>query len=686
MSAAKAPRRSSRTLGGGSIDHVVMAQLVLYAPPWVAWLGLPLAGYGLRQWVGHDAAAAGLASATVTLVTTGLAAFGWHVFRARANSIRVHAVASIAAMGLWLVVALNMGAHAPVPQLWVVGMTVPATWSIRRLARGLGDDAHHDGGGLMEAIGVAGRAGTPKLEAGNTRVRLPVKLDRGEATADDLQAARGRIASYAGVRRDAVRVEPVQDNHGAGDVVIVPADLLRQPRVWTGPSAPGASIVEPLVWGRYEDGERLQLWLPGDPNPKGPRNATHLGVVGMTGAGKTEAALVVCGEALTRPDVSLVWSDHVKGLQSVDPLAAGVALLLTDRPSAVQAFRRLEGVITARTAELGRHRMKQWTPDSYRTAGLKYLVYWLEESAAMVAGSEKFASFTEQARSAGISLVLSQQRFSFDRMPTSARSNIGAALCFGTKDETDAGLILSETAIDAGAAPWAWQARKPGYCYLEAPGVPSERWAIPARGDLADSAHLREVVAEWCIDPTLDAVTAAAFGSVYTDYRRQVADGAAVWQTGTTGRTVIAMPGRATVRDEDVDGPDEEDVDSEEPYPHEVPASPEPDLMPHIDVEQAIPDDGDPVLDLAVPPAPDQMEWTPSAARAALVAYLDKMAAGGHETVRPRDLVELRSTVGRSAAWLSGELARLVDEGVLEDMPDRGVYGLAPRVPAEVSA
>ena len=75
-----------------------------------------------------------------------------------------------------------------------------------------------------------------------------------------------------------------------------------------------------------------------------------------------------------------------------------------------------------------------------------------------------------------------------------------------------------------------------------------------------------------------------------------------------------------------------------------------------------------------------------SAARAALVAYLDKMAAGGHETVRPRDLVELRSTVGRSAAWLSGELARLVDEGVLEDMPDRGVSGLAPRVPAEVSA
>ena len=555
MSAAKAPRRSSRTLGGGSIDHVVMAQLVLYAPPWVAWLGLPLAGYGLRQWVGHDAAAAGLASATVTLVTTGLAAFGWHVFRARANSIRVHAVASIAAMGLWLVVALNMGAHAPVPQLWVVGMTVPATWSIRRLARGLGDDAHHDGGGLMEAIGVAGRAGTPKLEAGNTRVRLPVKLDRGEATADDLQAARGRIASYAGVRRDAVRVEPVQDNHGAGDVVIVPADLLRQPRVWTGPSAPGASIVEPLVWGRYEDGERLQLWLPGDPNPKGPRNATHLGVVGMTGAGKTEAALVVCGEALTRPDVSLVWSDHVKGLQSVDPLAAGVALLLTDRPSAVQAFRRLEGVITARTAELGRHRMKQWTPDSYRTAGLKYLVLaggvgrhgrgvgevrqlyragplggHLARAvpAAVLLRSDADLSAV-QHRSGVVFWHEGRDRRRPDPVGDRDRRGCGTVGMAGPQ----AGLLLPRGPGRAERAVGDPGARRPG------------RQRPPARGG-------RRVVYR----PDAGRGDRGGVRLVYTDYRRQVADGAAVWQTGTTGRTVIAMPGRATVRDEDVDGPE----------------------------------------------------------------------------------------------------------------------------------
>lgn len=690
-------RRARAEAPGASRTGYGWARVAPYSPPWLTWGALPLLVVGARMLAARGLPAAMLVAVGLTVAAGGLTAFTWHVFKARGRSVQVHATAYVGVGALWVLWAAIAGLWSlAVWAVWAfAGVVGGLTWSIRRAARGSGDDTHQgDDGGLLEAIGIAGRpAGKARLEADGARVRLPVQMERGQASVEDLQGAKGRIASAAGVRKGAVRVEPEPDDHSRGDVVVVPRDLLRETIPYPGPSAPGASIVEELQVGRYEGGDTTRLWLPGDPKAKpAPRNATHIGVMGMTGSGKSESVLVALVEAMTRPDCSVVYSDPIKGIQTVAPIAAGVGLLLTEQKPAVAAFRRLPVAIRARTAAMGRHGFRQWTPDVYRKIGMKYLVCVWEEAADLLADSELFVKVTEQARSAGITLIPSQQRLSHDRMSTSARYNLGGGWCFGVGDDRSATFALSPQTLDAGAVPEEWKANKPGYAYLEAPGVPEVRWPEPMRAYLGDPDHLREVIAEHCRDAALDPVTANAFGKVYSDYRRQVLDGGADWQQPT--RTAIAMPAGPTGRvkedqaDKDEDGADDGQEGGLEGYdPRQDPdmpamrPQPEPGFMDDADPSQELPeDDPDPPIRWGRPAG--EPRPTASAAKALLRAELARRAAEGAEEVTTGELAEYRAQVlRRSPAWLSGELRALVAEGVLDEHPDRGVYGLRTPVP-----
>ncbi|WP_018351645.1 hypothetical protein [Longispora albida] len=708
--------------GGARSVSYGSGHLAPYAPPWAVWLGLPAVSTLTHLFTEASTPAAVAVGGIVAVGGTGLSVFGWHVFAARAHSIRVHATATISAAAAWVMWTTADGLWQSSPwQGWDVvgwmlgyfngwpwgawalaGPIACLTWNIRRISRGDGTDKH-GGDDFLEKVGIAGRTRKVELEAGGNRVRADVEVQREKHTAADVQRSREQIAALARVSPERVRVIPDPGDFGRASVFITPKDLLSADQIWPGPSAPGESIAEELHSGLYEDGDQALLWLPGDPQRR--RNALHLAVSGMTGAGKTESGLCVVTDALTRRDVSFMFSDPVKGIQSVRPIAAGIGLLLTEQKSAVAAFRALPKVIRARTMQLGRYGFKQWTPEAARPvsdggAGLKYLICWWEEAAALLADSDTFVQVTEQARSAGISLVISQQRLSHDRIATSARSNLGGGWCFGVTGEQEAKFALSDETLDAGAAPWAWKADKPGYSYLEAPGIDRTRWSIPMRGYIAEEDHMTEAVAEYVTDPSLDETTAAAFGKVYADYRTQVAEGAAAWQAGAKSSTTIAL---AQVRaaqsgpvvrllnsaaddlDDDLDtDADMDDVDGEPDVDDDpdliIPDQPEPGFMDAIDVEADIPDSPeDAVLEISLTAGRDQRGLSTADARQALRNLIDQMAEAGYETIEPRQLVDFRANIGRGSSWLTKELRRLVDEGELTIEPEHGVYGIPSR-------
>jgi hypothetical protein len=402
----------------------------------------------------------------------------------------------------------------------------------------------------------------------------------------------------------------------------------------------------------------------------------------MSGAGKTESGLALLGDAMTRRDVSVIYSDPVKGLQSCEPIAPGLALLLTDQQTAIAGLKALKVAISARTTQLGRYGFKQWEarsalPIAQGGAELKLLVYWMEESAALIADSTSFVQLTEQARSAGIVLVLSQQRLTHDRIDTSARANLGAMWCFGVRDDKEK-YGLSESTIEAGAAPWAWRNTKPGYSYLEAPGVPEDRWSIPMRSYYTQTSELAAAVRQYA-NPTLDPTTAAAFGGLYTDYQTAVREGRAIWQT--MGQTATALPVHKLATDqtepeETTDMDQDSDDDGLDHLDFPIPPQPEPGFHDDIDPSIEIEETSDGELTFISPPPSRPL--TTDQARHALRAMLQAMADRGDSEVRTSQLVEFRQHVGRQAPWLSKELRRLAADGVITIEPDTGTYGLHP--------
>jgi Helicase HerA, central domain len=75
-------------------------------------------------------------------------------------------------------------------------------------------------------------------------------------------------------------------------------------------------------------------------------------------------------------------------------------------------------------------------------------------------------------------------------------------------------------------------------------------------------------------------------------------------------------------------------------------------------------------------------------ARDLFLSHVDLLRGDGRAEIRPRDFASVRETLGYSAAWVTAELARLVDQGELEPAGARGVYRFTsagtPLAPARV--
>lgn len=606
------------------------AHLLPYALPWgIVALLMPVALLLWTLW-GRSSTGAPWAAAGLALATVALTWMASRAGRARATIVRFHAALAVALSGGWLLTAVIAGPGVrPLPDLWLGGGAVLAiSFNLRMALRGNGGD-HNDGwGDLAGKVGLAGSRMQSVTSSGvETTARL--HLAPGEQTANDVSP--GRIASALGVPTTGVQVTPDPDRADVMNVKVVARDMLKKPTPWPGPSAPGKSIAEPIYLGVYNDGRPVKIWLPGDKRVH--RISTHVLIAGMTGAGKSAGGLLLLAEALTRSDVEVWVSDTVKGQQTLRPILGALDRVATTDKDGKAMVTALKDKIQERADHLAARGLDQWEPG----CGIAYLLAHFEEAAALLSDSRAFIRVAQQARSAGISLVVSLQRPTHTNLPTDVRSQMAAVLCFGVKDGDEV-YALSESTVDAGARPSAWGASRPGYFYLEAPGVDDGRWATPARTFLADGDQLGAAVAD-----------------------RRVIDGQVVEGTVGQGPTVNE---RATPISAETDAGDEGDD-----FEPTLPPNPEPDL-PEQDPHEPIVYDLPP-MPLGQPAGP---EYTTEAARSLLVSAVNHLRGTGRPHVRPADLVVVKRTTGRSASWISAELKRLVEAGVLVSADERGVY------------
>ncbi|MFI7274206.1 conjugal transfer protein TraB [Streptomyces sp. NPDC049879] len=640
-----------------------------------AWADSPPAAMGLT-----------LAAGGVT-VATWLAGKGSHALRRVGATISAGAASGYLLLGTAVTEPWN---PALLSALGIGGPALAVTWNIIQAlrtnpdaAKG-GEKGHSETGVLTKAIGSAKVAlrGKPKVEP--NKVTADLQLSGGEVSVDELGNRIKHIAGELGVSPNSVKILADPDHADRATLVVIPEDMLKQATPWPGPSALGGSITDPVVIGIYEDGESAQLWFPWAQG----RNATHFLTAGMNGSGKSAGVSVAMTEVLTRRDV-IVWAiDPSKGLQTFGPFLPHLDWVEMTASGGEAMIDSLTQVITARANEMGKAGFKNWTPEVHDRLGMPYMVVWIEEAARFFRDGTEMEGLVMEARSAGISVIISLQRPSSTSMPTDVREQLGGALVFGVKGGTTADMALPEDVRDAGARPEVWQNRRPGYAYLVAPGVDEERYPFPMRTFLIADEDIEGVLAI-APRPTADPVTAAAAGDAYADrarYDAAVAVGEALEDAGVDPDTVpesLEASMRARQQQEEADREAVLDRQVEravmEAAGIDTDAAPDPDVDPDREIP---PVPANEVWSLGQPTARQEprRRLTPGEAEAELLRVLEEFRAEDRELIGPRDFAPHWGKDGRlnrSRAWLSERLGELADAGIhLAETQDEGTYRL----------
>ncbi|RMI92035.1 sporulation protein SsgA [Streptomyces sp. ZS0098] len=651
MTSKKEQQHEDQLRGGsdaGSVGKYLLHRAKPHLPPWLGIAGTGVAGaLGNWRWEGSAAAGVGL-----TLASVALTGATWWAGRTTSAQRRLHSAITVAAGSAWVTAACLAGPTAgPLDDLFLMGgPAIALSWNVRMVMRRNPDATGESSDkGLLEKVGLARtQIGAVKVEP--NKVTVPYALPAGEATTEDMSKALPRIAGALDVPKSAVRNRPDPDSARRGELVIVPRDMLREVVWYPGPSAPGGSIAEPLTIGVYDDGRPLQLTLP---------QAIHLLVMGVTGAGKTEGAIDVMCEVLTRRDVAVWLSDPKRGQDLGEAFPACDWVVDTADGSELM-IEALKAAVPARQAWLGSHGYRSWEPAAAEQqtdpahscqqgiacgcAGMPYLLAWFEEAANTLRATDDdvFTGIAQEARSAGASLVISMQRASGYQISTDTRASLPASLCFGV-DERDAQFALPSEVLDAGANPGAWGNKRPGYCYLCSAGVDEDLWSTPSR-----TFRNNPVTLEWvarAFEPVrmgIDQVTASAAASVAGQRY--------------TSRAAVEQPQEGQdMGTEPLVDPEDVDIDPEAELP-----------------EQQQGDDA-PIFGEAAGRKP-----SPAEARHLLARALADFEAAGQMIVGPKDFMDWCDRHGLSRPWVSARLKEAAQEGRLEPTSQTGRWRIVP--------
>ncbi|MFJ9818756.1 plasmid transfer protein TraB [Streptomyces sp. NPDC101151] len=657
----------------GGVGKYLLHRAKPHLPPWLGWIGTGVAG-ALGHWRWADSAPAGVG---LTLASVALTGATWWAGKSTSQQRRLHSAITVAAGSAWLTAACLAGpTTGPVDDLYLMGGPALAlSWNIRMVLRHSADATSGEGSdkGLLEKVGLArAQLGAAKVEP--NRVTAPLAVEAGEQTNDDVTKSLGRIASALDLPTSAVRYNPDPGSSRRGELVIVPEDMLAEVVEWEGPSNVGGSIAEPLVIGRYDDGSPLVMWLPGD--PEAGRNSTHGLIAGGTGSGKGDAALNLLTEILSRRDV-IVWFSDPKAFQDFAPLRPGMDWAVEGGTPTEVMVAAVEVAIPARTRWLGVHSYRQWVPaaaeqqnDPEHTCrpdgrpcgcpGMPFLVTWFEEAAntLRVMGEDAFTGIAQEARSAGIAVIVSLQRPSYDQMSTSTRASLPSVIALGC-DARDEGFVLPDEVLAAGAHPGAWGNRRPGYCYVVSPGIPEDRYASPGRTQrfTQRAVPVMELLAQWAQrnGATTDPVTAGAASSVAGN--------------AYTGRAAVGAQQPRTLRAVQ----EEDGMDDGGPLidPEDAGINPE--------VELPAIEDGD---DTPIFGQESGRKPSPQEARQLFARALEEFESDGQMIVGPKDFMDWCQRHNLSRPWVSERLKEAALDGRLEPTNATGRWRIVPALTA----
>ena len=673
----------------GRLAARVVSKVGVLVPPWLL-LGLTSGAGALSHavWGGPDTVT--WAAVGATLGTTGLSALTWTITHARRALGRVHATATVASVGGWVTVTTVTGLDpaAVTGALWWAGGGLALSWNLRTVIRHVDPD-HGTGGDALgslfdrakEQAGLKGARARAKEVTGR-KVKGVLSLPPGEATVDDAQRALGRLESGMQVPPGTIALAPDPDRADRAEITLSDPRVLRQPIPWPGPSRTACSIADPIRVGVWQDGDDAEFTVPG----------RHLQVMGTTGSGKSiGGAWNFLSEVMTRPDARVLAFDTSKDEQTLGPCSAGLGRVVTDHKNAVAMLRTVHAQIPQRTRWLAQHGYSKWE----KACGLTYLVLWIEEASKFMAAlsgkdEDRLEEVVKEARSAGVSIVLSLQRSDYTQMPTLVRGQL-AKWCFGLTSAEDAkwGLSTRQQKVDT-VEPEAWESNYPGMSYLDAGGVSEKHAVMPLRA--FDWGHDGRTV----MATHAEAARAA---------QGEVDPLTATLLTGTaTTSTGASTPGQNDENDtddaQDYDGEASDNVDSDQENGEFGDlAADELDEAAQGDPEISDPDATITVAARAGAPIqrPTGEEATaldgdepqrlpPAQARAALHAWLDNREHTGRTTFAANDpeLAQLRHSVGMGRSWTYKVLKEAVNTGRLT--VHGSTYTIEPDEPGEPAA
>ncbi|GHH57674.1 hypothetical protein [Lentzea cavernae] len=581
----------------------------------------------------------------LALSTAGLTGLVWHVGRDRTPAGRVLAIGTTALTGTHLIASSIVGPFAtPLIQIWGwLGGTTVVAWAVRLwVAR---SDAHlEDGkkqvslwdqatakvGGALEGSVFKAKQVTADSMSGQLQLEPGATVKNAQSSLEELESVLGLPVGGATLSRD-------RSHAARGELTLMRRDVLADPLPYRGPSVVGGSVAQPYRVGRYAHGRDafIQLHIPGF-------GEVHLIIQGMTGSGKTKGAHQLFAEEFTRVDGYTIYVDTVKGAQSLGPLARGIKWAMRTEAEAKALMKVLKNkIIPLLSQYLGQKGLDCWEPG----CGFPRISVHVEEGAGLFLGNEAFVRVLERARSVGIQVRLSAQRFSYTSLPTDARAQFGAVLCYGVKDVEDAKFAMPDHVFDAGADPSLWQNEQPGCNYLVAPGVSAADQVTGMRTEKTERAEL-ERLAEYQHQHGADLPDwlAEAFGELHES------------------RVPVEVQMSTAPPSADVDEGDDEDDDvlfGEDAPRAWAPSEEE----PEPDVQPAGIDEPIERVDGGGMRFGDRGTATPEEARALFEQRLLELHREGREEVRAADMVEVARAAGRSPAWVYKQLNGRVDSG-----------------------
>lgn len=685
MSVRQAVSRSTRTVGQGQRPRV---------RPVVHWLPFPVAlsvGAVLHWQLGQRGWWTVLAVSIFLALSAGLSVFTWEAAAPRGQLVRGQVTATVA-VNLSIVAALLVFGVVRAtfwPSL-ALSAFLSLSWMIRRTPAVHGEGKDDHGAATDNAFGLSiTKAKT--IASSPERATAEWTLGNGQ-TLEDVTPKLGSLGTELGTIRRGVRVTET-DKEGVVRVHAIYRDVLRETKPWAGPSNPGGSIKDGIPWGDYEDCEVCTLYVAG--NYEGNIAPAHVGITGMTRAGKGVCMHIVCAELSTKADVSpLIVLDERKGRQTTDNIDAAIGIYADTSTKIRAVVKGLNNAVAVRAQVLGQQGYKSWTPEAARDPRLRMgaLFALLEEAATFAHACERdLVEIAEAGLSAGVFLFVSAQLWKHDRIPTSLRSQIGSnVIAYGLGSTEDASFLLSDATIAGGNDPGQWGTRYPGRYACELNGVPTERFSIPCKGYLAEDEQLQEVTDEW--GPKMlpyDKWTLDALGTAYTPYvpRRPGAPGyVAPSAPASGGAAEVEAPVKdeltqvrermIQMQDEDNDRAYEEDT---RPAPEEedglygVPEVEDEELgaqMAAVDLEAPLPEWTGGEVDLSPKPTPGARQWTRAEKEQAFRSMLLRLAGepGGMErTYETGDLfdrwvAELGCEAEALKAWRLHELLNAAED------------------------